>query len=235
MHLARQCFLRGDCEQRLRRLERAPGRGRVARLLLIGHGIERERQSLARHFHVGGGAHGLRQHRRCRLGHSELLEGDAQRQRHLRHGGVEPVALAGERERGGTEEVAVIGEVFFLATGLTPRQRPQLCEQVDAPVDGRLLRHRLERRCELGPLRSEQLPRLRAVERPKGPCRVGIPKVEGGQHERSGLDRAPGLRPLVARRLHACLAKLVAQDHRAPDPLRRRLGRVGQCRVAGLE
>ena len=89
--------------------------------------------------------------------------------------------------------------------------------KIDAPRGARILRGRLERGGELGPLRLEQLAGLRAIERRERAGDVRVAQVDRREHDRPRLERAPRLGALFARGLHAGLAELVAQD----DGLRR--------------
>ena len=113
--LAGERLVGGGGEQRLRGLERAPGRVGIARVFLAGHRVERERERLARRpARSAWRAHRVDQHGRRRLGHAELLERDADGERHLGHRGIEAVALARDGERRRAEEIAVVDEVFVV-------------------------------------------------------------------------------------------------------------------------
>ena len=66
----------------------------------------------------------LRQHGRRGLGHSQLFERHTQRQRHLGHRGIQPVAFAGHAEGRRAEELAVVLEVLVVVRRLAPGQWP---------------------------------------------------------------------------------------------------------------
>ncbi len=235
VYFPQQGLLRGDCQQWLGGLERAPSGICIARLLLTRHGGEREGKRLTAHLGLRMGAHGFEKDCRRGLRHSKLIERNDQSERDLRHGRVEAVTLGCDGKGRGSEEIAVILKLLLAAAGLAPDQRSKLVQQVDA-TDGRfLMRSRFQHCGKGGPLGLKKLAHLRLVEGRDRACDIAVTQVQRRDNHRPGLQCAPGFRSFFARRLHACLAEFVAQDDGTLDPFGCRFCGVCQRRSTRLE
>ncbi len=237
MNLARQCAFRRDVEQRLRRTKRSPGGLRIPRVLLARHRIQRQRQGLADEPRLGVRLRSFREDAGRGLGHAQLFEGQAQRDGHVGHRRVEPITLAGNRERRGAEDVVIFGDLgFVLVRRLSTGERAELVQEIDASLDVGLLGRRLDGRRKLRALGLEELAGLSAVERRESTGSVGVTQVDGHEHRGPRLEGAPGFRSLLARRLHVGdLPEPLSHLDRATDPLAGRIRGVRESLGARLE
>jgi hypothetical protein len=150
----------------------------VAEFFFSEEGSQRDVERLSDQPRVGMGPNCRNKNGGRHLGHPQVLERMAERERSHGDTGIVPVALARETEGRRTKKVALVREGFIILAGVVSRKRSKLAKQSDAGDQRPILCGGCKCRRKLRPLRLEKRPRARRFDRRERMTDIAISKVK---------------------------------------------------------